>query len=64
MRKLFSVIFALFAFTISLAQNAQQSVPNPQLQLSNGIMMPQFGIGTFMMHDNEECYQSVLTALR
>lgn len=57
MRKLFSVIFALFAFTISLAQNAQQSVPNPQLQLSNGVMMPQFGIGTFMMRDNEECYQ-------
>ena len=64
MRKLFSVFFALFAFTISLAQNAQQSVPNPQLQLSNGVMMPQFGIGTFMMRDNEECYQSVLTALR
>jgi len=55
------------AATASAPTSTQQAVvlvPNPQLRLSNGIMMPQFGIGTFMMRDNEECYQAVLTALR
>ena len=34
------------------------------LKLSNGIEMPQFGIGTFMMPSNEVCKDAVLTALR
>ncbi|MCE2616937.1 MAG: aldo/keto reductase [Phocaeicola sp.] len=44
----------------------QSTVPalNPQIRLSNNVMMPQFGIGTFLMRNNKECKQAVLTALR
>ena len=36
----------------------------PMLTLSDGGQMPQFGIGTFLMRDNDECYEAVLSALR
>lgn len=36
----------------------------PTLTLNNGVKMPQFGIGTFLMPGNDACYDAVLTALR
>ena len=37
----------------------------PLLTLNNGIQMPQFGLGTFMLNDKDgEAYSSVLTALK
>ncbi|MBR4901029.1 MAG: aldo/keto reductase [Victivallales bacterium] len=36
----------------------------PGLQLNNGTVMPQFGIGTFNQGSDDVCYASVLTALR
>ena len=36
----------------------------PFLTLNNGIKMPQFGLGTFRIPDNETCKDAVLTALR
>ncbi|MGN0202458.1 MAG: aldo/keto reductase, partial [Candidatus Cryptobacteroides sp.] len=36
----------------------------PSVLLSNGIEMPQFGIGTFNVPSNEICRDAVLTALR
>lgn len=36
----------------------------PMVRLSNGVEMPQFGIGTFAVPSNEVCKEAVLTALR
>ena len=36
----------------------------PMVQLNNGILMPQFGLGTFLQPSDEVCKQSCLTALR
>ena len=36
----------------------------PKVTLSNGVEMPQFGIGTFGVPSNEVCKDAVLTALR
>ena len=36
----------------------------PMVRLSNGVEMPQFGIGTFNVPSNEVCKEAVLTALR
>ncbi|MGN0007825.1 MAG: aldo/keto reductase [Alistipes sp.] len=36
----------------------------PAVRLSNGIAMPQFGIGTFNVPSNEVCKEAILTALR
>lgn len=39
--------------------NAQQ----PYLTLNNGVRMPQFGLGLYMIPEGEEAYNSVKTAL-
>lgn len=45
------------------AKNGKNQVP--VLTLNNGVEMPQFGLGTFMLDDkNGEAYNSVLTALK
>lgn len=36
----------------------------PMVQLNNGILMPRFGLGTFMQPSDEVCEQSCLTALK
>lgn len=37
----------------------------PNITLNNGVEMPQFGLGTFMLDDNNgEAYEAVLTALK
>lgn len=36
----------------------------PLVQLNNGILMPQLGLGTFLQPSDEVCEQSCLTALR
>lgn len=36
----------------------------PYVQLNNGLLMPQFGIGTFMQPNDSVCYNSVSTALK
>ncbi|OLA78614.1 MAG: oxidoreductase [Candidatus Melainabacteria bacterium 35_41] len=38
--------------------------PVPYLKLNNGTKMPQLGLGTFMLDDNGEAYNAVLTALK
>lgn len=43
---------------------ASKDIEMPTVQLNNGISMPSFGIGTFMMPNNEVCKDAVLTALR
>lgn len=36
----------------------------PFITLSNGVRMPQFGLGTYAQPSDEVCYESTLTALR
>ncbi|MDO4163475.1 MAG: aldo/keto reductase [Bacteroides sp.] len=36
----------------------------PMVQLNNGILMPQFGLGTFLQPSDEVCEQSCLTAFK
>lgn len=36
----------------------------PNVQLNNGILMPRFGLGTFLQPNDSVCYNSVSTALK
>lgn len=48
----------------NIAANATENKV-PYLELNNGLKMPQFGLGTFMLDDkNGEAYNAVLTALK
>lgn len=52
-------------FVPALAQDVYTTVANvPMVQLNNGMLMPQFGLGTFMQPSDEACEQSCLTALK
>ena len=47
------------------AKETSVSTQVPYIELNNGVKMPQFGLGTFMLDDkNGEAYDAVLTALK
>ena len=49
----------------SFAQDIYKTVANvPMVQLNNGILMPQFGLGTFLQPSDAVCEQSCLVALK
>ena len=49
----------------SFAQDIYKTAADvPMVQLNNGILMPQFGLGTFLQPSDEVCRQSCLTALK
>lgn len=49
----------------SFAQDIYKTAANvPMIQLNNGILMPQFGLGTFLQPSDAVCEQSCLTALK
>lgn len=49
----------------SFAQDIYKTAADvPMIQLNNGILMPQFGLGTFLQPSDEVCRQSCLTALK
>lgn len=68
MKKKFIAMFvctALMVCTSVSAQDIYKTAANvPMVQLNNGILMPQFGLGTFMQPSDEICEQSCLTALK
>ena len=50
---------------VSFAQDLYKTVADvPMVQLNNGVLMPQFGIGTFNQPSDEVCMQSCLAALK
>lgn len=60
-----SMMLALMLSGISFAQDVYKTAANvPMVQLNNGILMPQLGIGTFLQPSDEVCEQSCLTALK
>lgn len=53
-----------FAYTANKEKHVAQNEV-PYIELNNGVKMPQFGLGTFMLDDkNDEAYNAVLTALK
>ena len=50
---------------VSFAQDLYKTVADvPMIQLNNGVLMPQLGIGTFNQPSDEVCMQSCLAALK
>lgn len=59
------VVLASMVGTPSFAQDIYKTAADvPMVQLNNGILMPQFGLGTFLQPSDEVCEQSCLTALK
>ncbi len=57
MKKILTTVVCCLSMMAAYAQG-------PMVKLSNGVEMPQFGIGTFNVPSNEICKNAVLTALR
>lgn len=68
MKKSFIAMFMCAASMVCTSVSAQdiyKTAANvPMVQLNNGILMPQFGLGTFFQPSDEVCEQSCLTALK
>lgn len=59
------MVLASMIGSTSFAQDIYKTVANvPMVQLNNGILMPQFGLGTFLQPSDAVCEQSCLTALK
>lgn len=63
------IITGLAALTSMVSSAAAQDIYRtatnvPMVQLNNGILMPQFGLGTFFQPSDSVCEQSCLTALK
>lgn len=63
------IITGLAALTSMVSSAAAQDIYRtaanvPMVQLNNGILMPQFGLGTFFQPSDSLCEQSCLTALK
>lgn len=56
MKRIITTIVIILNFT---TMNAQQ----PYLTLNNGVQMPQFGLGLYMIPEGDVAYNSVMTAL-
>ena len=54
-----TILIALFLILYAMITNAQQ----PYLTLNNGVKMPQFGLGLYMIPEGDVAYNSVKTAL-
>lgn len=58
-------VFALMTGRASFAQDLYKTVADvPMVQLNNGVLMPQFGLGMFLQPSDEVAKQSCLTALK
>ncbi len=59
------IISAGFWCNAMASENKPVKNKIPYIELNNGVKMPQFGLGTFMLDDkNGEAYNAVLTALK
>lgn len=66
-KKIITGLMALASMisSTSFAQDIYKTAANvPMVQLNNGILMPQFGLGTFLQPSDSVCEQSCLTALK
>lgn len=59
------IVLASMMVSTTYAQEIYKTVADvPMVQLNNGILMPQFGLGTFLQPSDSVCEQSCLTALK
>ena len=59
------MVLASMIGNTSFAQDIYKTAAGvPMVQLNNGILMPQFGLGTFLQPSDSVCEQSCLTALK
>ncbi len=59
------MVLASMIVSTTYAQEIYKTVADvPMVQLNNGILMPQFGLGTFLQPSDSVCEQSCLTALK
>ena len=59
------MVLASMIGSTSFAQDIYKTAANvPMVQLNNGILMPQFGLGTFLQPSDAVCAQSCRTALK
>lgn len=59
------MVLASMISSTSFAQDIYKTAANvPMVLLNNGILMPQFGLGTFLQPSDSVCEQSCLTALK
>lgn len=59
------MVLASMISSTSFAQDIYKTAAGvPMVQLNNGILMPQFGLGTFLQPSDSVCEQSCLTALK
>lgn len=59
------MVLASMMVSTTYAQEIYKTVADvPMVQLNNGILMPQFGLGTFLQPSDSVCEQSCLTALK
>lgn len=59
-----AVLASAICSTAFAQDNSKTSADIPAVQLNNGIMMPQFGLGTFLQPSDEVCRLSCLAALK
>ena len=58
------ILASIFQASASDANPYVGTANVPNVQLNNGILMPRFGLGTFMQPNDSVCYNSVSTALK
>ena len=58
------VLASMMGSTIYAQDIFKTAADVPMIQLNNGILMPQFGLGTFFQPSDSVCEQSCLTALK
>lgn len=67
MKKILIATLIIFNFINMNAQKAYEGLKHhseqPYLTLNNGVRMPQFGLGLYMIAEGDEAYNAVLTAL-
>lgn len=61
---LLMVLASMMGSTIYAQDIFKTAADVPMIQLNNGILMPQFGLGTFFQPSDSVCEQSCLTALK
>ena len=59
---LFAGVVVASSFASTSAQTSAQAVP--MLKLNNGVDMPQFGLGVYMIPEGEVTKNTVMTALK
>lgn len=64
MKNIFLALVVTLMSTTSMFAQEVGAANVPYLTLNNGVKMPQFGLGTYQVPNNEICKDAVLTALR